>query len=268
MGFLSRLAARARPVGPAGPLLLPKGMAVRRAGMLAREELPPEEAPQEEEEQVARQVLLRASQLRRNAEAPEEEGEEELARAAEEEVAEEEQPEEPLAQALRREEEELSEEAGEVRAVRRSEEVPLEEGERPLRPPFQAELEPRAMTSHPDLADQEEPSDLQALRRATLAPSLPPGPGHSFATWDEPVSPASGPGFANSVEGSSAGFPLEAAGSTLPLTPTPSGGGADRPQVIIDQLDVMIREEAPPRVAGPRAADHGRMLRARYLRRL
>jgi hypothetical protein len=43
---------------------------------------------------------------------------------------------------------------------------------------------------------------------------------------------------------------------------------AERPQVIVDRLDVLVREPAPSPAAARPAADPGRMLRARYLRRL
>ena len=63
--------------------------------------------------------------------------------------------------------------------------------------------------------------------------------------------PASRRGFAEAFGGSGAGAPAP-----------------QRPQVIIDQVDVLIHEPAAPAVAARPAFDAGRAMRARYLRRL
>jgi len=172
--------------------------------------------------------------------------------------------------AIRRDPRENEEEepvAQPMRTIRRAEEVPLDDGEKPLRQPFQADLVPGAMPAHPDLANEEEPSDLQALRRDVAPPRpasaaappptfAPPAPRGADAWTPRPVPDWTGAGFGFAPETPA----FEASG----FAPAPAAG---RAQVVIDQLDVLIHE--PAAAAPPRPqADHGRLLRARYLRRL
>jgi len=291
MSFLSRLSARAGPSVSAAPLLMPKGFAAKYAGPVYREE-----APAEEEEQVASKRVMRVRAVRRQETEAPDQGEEEMSRAPSAGAIGE-QPEEETMQPLRRagaeaapseEEEEVQairraeaapegeeEEAVQAaRFVRRAEEVPLDDTEKPLRQPFQSDLEPGATPPHPDLANEEEPSDLQALRRDVVPQSPPPGrserPGHVIdgGEGQEPAAPY-GPGYGDRFSQSGAAATFQARDGQLFEPRRAASTGADRPQVIIDQLDVLIHEQAPsPRAAARPATDQGRMLRARYLRRL
>lgn len=276
MSFLARLSARSLPALSRMPALMPKGLAARQMAPLYREAAPPEEEPEIAPWRVAPSRPLQRAEAR-----PGEN--EELARASDEEpeedkpdvqparlrrgAREEEQDEAvaPLRRSAALEEPEEEPAAQPMRTIRRAEEVPLDDGEKPLRQPFQADLVPGAMPAHPDLANEEEPSDLQALRRDVVPPRhasaapLPapaPAPCATDAWLPRPMADwtAAEPDFA----------PKEAPFETDSFTPAPASA---RPQVIIDQLDVLIHE---PVAAEPARAlaDHGRLMRARYLRRL
>lgn len=301
MSFLSRLADRARPPAAAGPLLMPKGFVARQPAAVRREEDAAEEeevasrairrqqpeAPEEGEEGVARaaapeepeeQSAGEVQELRRadaGTEAPEPEDEARPLRRAPVPATEPAETDEEM-RAVRRAaaggEGEDEAEVQPARFIRRAEEVPLDDTDRPLRQPFQSDLAPGATPPHPDLATEEEPSNLQALRR-DAAPSLPAQAEANMPDRAAPGSglagplPPSGAGFADRSDGRGAAYfepqygsafePRSAAAASAELTP-----------VIIDQLDVLIHEPAPSSPAARAAPDHGRMLRARYLRRL
>jgi hypothetical protein len=295
MGFLARLSLRARPALSRAPALLPKGLVMRQPASAFRAEEPAED---EEPAQPLRRAAART--VRRAAEPPPEEAE--MQRASEPAPSEEDEQEQPAmatrpAGALHRAEEPGDEEAAQplqrttapvpepedeqpaqaTRLVRRAEEVPLEEGERPLRQPFQEDVSPGASPLPPDMANEEEPPAMQALRRDT-APFVPPprhpadragavGPGFDGFGL-EPAQPHSANfyGEAGYIPGLPAGFAppvAEAAGESRTDTPAPQ-----RPQVIIDQVDVLIHEPAAPAAPARPAFDAGRAMRARYLRRL
>jgi hypothetical protein len=313
MSFLSRLSARARQPGSAAPLLMPKGVVGRPAATVYREESAAEEqevapkramrasalrrqqpsAPEEVDAELPRATSPEQSEekpadevrpLRRAADTQKEPTEtEEEARAlrraagAETEAAE---PEEE-ARALRRaaapeagpESQEEEEAVQPARLIRRAEEVPLDAAERPLRQPFQSDLDPGAVPTHPDLAGEEEPSNLQALRRDATVQL--PAHGESGETGRAAqgsvlagdVSPSI-PGFQDRSGGVGSAAYFETDYGTV-LEPRGNVGARAEPSpVIIDQLDVVIHEPAPSPSAARIVADHGRMLRARYLRRL
>jgi len=297
MAFLSRLAARSRPYSSSTPLAMPKGMVARGPAPVFRQT-----SPEEEDEAAMTMRRRTAPQVRRE----EQEPEHDTAQRATTDVPDEKMPddavnrasdlttepeseEEPLAplrraaeepqeevapwRAVRRQadEEQEEEEIQASRSIRRAEEVPFEEGEKPLRQPFQSDLEPGAMPAHPDLANEEEPSPLQALRRdidqrapmPTRTERRAPGPAFApnarglvaYETPDAPWQPATTREVASNSRD-----PTDAGSPTAPAR--------ERPQVVIDQIDVMIHETARPPAAAGRSFDMGRALRARYLRRL
>ena len=311
MSFLSRLSARARPQVSATPLLMPKGFVARHPGAVYREEaaqageeeeVAPRamragalrreqpQAPEEGEEEVARAAAPKETEeqpademqpLRRAAGAETEpaEPDEEMrplrrAAAPATEAAEVDEEMRAVRRAAPAAGEE-GEDEGEVQAarlIRRAEEVPLDDADKPLRQPFQSDLEPRATPPHPDLAAEEEPSDLQALRR-NATPQLP-----TSVRPDGPGRAAQGPalpeivssfdtGFGDRSDGTGAAAYFEPRYGSMLEPRGSAGANAERSPVIIDQLDVLIHEPAAPPSAA-RSADHGRMLRARYLRRL
>lgn len=308
MSFLARLSARALPALSRLPAVMPKGLAARQMAPVYRDAVPPEEeadiapwraptgpklrraeaptgenhendedrmarapaaAPPEGEPEVQPARLRRAPALPPDAEA-------EPARLHRAPALPPDTAEEPVAPLRRAEAAETADEAEEadeepMRTLRRAEELPLDDGEKPLRQPFQADLVPGAMPGHPDLADQEEPSNLQALRRdvapprqglagaAPLTPAFPP----ARDPWLPRPAPDWGP--APEWAGAEPGFASEA--SVPEAASAMTGSAAGRAQVVIDQLDVLIHE---PAAAAPARlqADHGRLMRARYLRRL
>ena len=138
---------------------------------------------------------------------------------------------EEAAQPLRRMEEE------EAQALRREEE---EEAAQPLR-----RVAPEGMNAenseHPEeLAQEPESPDLRALHRDIAAGIDGAGAGAGFAPDMDPV-------------------------GTSPFAPAQQA--FQRPQVQIDQLDVLIHEPAAAASAA-RGPDRTRSIRARYLRRL
>ena len=112
---------------------------------------------------------------------------------------------------------------------------------------------------------------MQALRREVAA--VPPaasfadtGYSHDPPYQDRPADdrphlPAALPDFFTRDGGYDA---FDTAGSYAPH----AASGNERPEVIIEQLDVLIHEPAPPPQPASTRTDHGRSLRARYLRRL
>ncbi|MCB4768045.1 hypothetical protein LGR54_05470 [Ancylobacter sp. Lp-2] len=283
MSFLARLSLRSRPTLSRVSAVMPKGLAVRQPAPVYRAA----ETPDDEEEQA--QPLRRAATrpIRRvEGAAP---AEDEIPRATAP-APEQHEDEEPPATARRapmslnraHEQNEEPQEEGEPdeptpasRLIRRAEEVPLEDGDRPLRQPFQEDLSPGASPLPPDMATEEEPPAMQALRRAIPRPAgpsprgevgVPPPPGGVF---DEGAPDRSHP-FAPAFGGEAASL----AHALMPFDTgfAPAGGSgpdrSERPQVIIDQVDVVIHEPAPPAVAARAPFDAARAMRARYLRRL
>ena len=223
------------------------------------EEVAPLRRQEEEEETVA--TLRRQEEEELEAQRqPEENGEEEVAplRRKEEE--------EETVATLRRQEEE--EEVQPMRAIARQEEVPLEETGQTSSPRSQIELEPKAEPASPDLPAEQDPVDLQALHRViTPGPGLPPA---APATPGEPVG-NHGAAWPSGEPPRSPVLPATSRPeSPAPAHFVPAGFAPDPgpPNVVIDQLDVLIHEPAPaPGRHAPRA-DRGRAFRARYLRRL
>jgi hypothetical protein len=142
----------------------------------------------------------------------------------------------------------------------------------PLQRPLEPEIEPDAAPPSP-APERKKPSDLPVLHRD----SAPQAPAHDTpegarriareSSLAEPASPPDrGFGHGSQSLGAAARFQANTA---------PDGGprgaavaSADRPQVTIDRLDVLVHEPAPSQSAARPAPDHGRKLRARYLRRL
>jgi len=290
MRFLARLSLRAQPALSRAPALMPKGMAMRQPVPVFRAEEPVDE---EEQAQPLRRAAAR--KIRGTEEPPVEE--EETQRASAPTAGDEDEQEQPamarrapgsLRRAEKPEEEEPAqplrraaapapdeeEPAQAARLIRRAEEVPLEQGEKPLRQPFQQDLSPGASPLPPDMANEEEPPAMQALRR-DVASFAPPPAGiptaaemGSAALGVEPAEPfpARFGGEEAYIPSPSAGFEARFMG---PVGGSDAGAAApQRPQVIIDQVDVLIHEPAAPAVAARPAFDAGRAMRARYLRRL
>lgn len=294
MSYLARISARV--AGPSAPAraVMPKGLAHAPTPTVARnsatdaqagEELrPPEEGGGEELTRLDRQDTGEEEQLatvRRQDAEDEEEMAAPLRRQEEEEeslqtlrrlAVEEETPiqtlhrqveeEEESLQTLRRQQEAEDDAAVQpMRSIARQEEVPLEETGQTVPPPTQESLDPDAGPVDQELADEEEPSGLQALRREV--PSMPA----PYATAPE-ASLANGP-FGQTVAPEPSYLPQPPDGIETPqAVPQPVGAESRRPQVIIDQVDVLIHETAssPDRSAQRHSRD--RAMRARYLRRL
>ena len=302
MRFLARLSLRARPALSRAPALMPKGLAMRQPVPVFRAGQPAEE---EEQAQPLRRAAARAIRRAEESPADEEEtqrtsapaDEEETQRASAPAAGEEDEQDQPamarrvpgsLRRAEKPEEEEPvqplrraaapapdeEEPALAARLIRRAEEVPPEEGEKPLRQPFQEDLSPGASPLPPDMANEEEPPAMQALRR-DITSFAPPPAGRptaadpAFAGFGvEPAEPfpAKFGGEEAYIPGPSAGFEARFMGAD-----GGSGAGASAPQrppVVIDQVDVLIHEPAAPAALARPAFDAGRAMRARYLRRL
>jgi hypothetical protein len=295
MGFLSRLALRARPMAARTPVLMPKGMAMRQPVPLYRETEPQEE---EGPAQALRRTLRRVVAAKPDdeemprapapaAEPPSQEDEPEAMALRQFEhmrrAAEPKEEEDELAQTVRRaaqpEQEKGDEDMAQAaRAIRRAEEVPIEEGDKPLRQPFQQDLSPGAAPLPPEMANEEEPPAMQALRRdvAVFAPTASPAPPNDGA---ETPAAAAGDAYAHTrpaIAGESwmnlpFGSPhLPGDGGNFHELPGRAGDGAsgDAPTVTIDQVDVIIHEPPPAPASARPAFDQSRAMRARYLRRL
>jgi hypothetical protein len=289
MRFLARLSLRARPALSRAPALMPKGLAMRQPVPVFRAEQPPEE---EEQAQPLRRAAARTI---RRVEEPKAE-EEKTQRSADPTAKEEDEREQPamarrVSGSLRRAENPEEEEPAQpmrraaapapepeeekpaqaARLIRRAEEVPLEEGERPLRQPFQEDVSPGASPLPPDMANEEEPPAMQALRR-DVAPSVP-APAATPTAADPGFAgfgaPPAGP-FAENFGGGEVYMPAPPAGFDAPYSEVGASNASapQRPQVIIDQVDVLIHEPVAPAAAARPAFDAGRAMRARYLRRL
>ncbi|MCC0029719.1 MAG: hypothetical protein H6891_05395 [Brucellaceae bacterium] len=201
MSFLARLAARSRFPRRRISVAMPKGMVARRPLPLLRQ--PEEEQEEETAAPMRRSVVRREEQpqagrgdaarpgggraagrrrrrtLRRSARFVRRQAERRggrRSRAAAPRLRPRRNRRKRLraaAASIRKPEE--GEELQTARIIRRAEEVPLEDGEKPLRQPFQSDLEPAAASPHPDLASEEEPPAMQALRRevAAIPPAAP-----------------------------------------------------------------------------------------------
>jgi len=107
---------------------------------------------------------------------------------------------------------------------------------------------------------------MQALRR-DVAPSVPP-PAAAPTAADPGFGAQPGEPFAEKFGGGELDIPGPPAGFDAPFTEAVGGSPPQRPQVIIDQVDVLILEPGAPAVPARPAFDAGRAMRARYLRRL
>ena len=141
-----------------------------------------------------------------------------------------------------------------MQALRRQEEEP-----EAAQPPRKLDEEEPAQALHRALSAEDEmppePRALQALRREVNAP---PAPGAAGPAPSEPAPP------------------LAAFEPPLPV-PAPDGRAIadaprpERPRVQIDQIDVVIHEEAAPRPGrggDGLSGDLGRLMRSAYLRGL
>lgn len=260
MSLLARIAARGgfAPAAIAPPVMTPKDCGVRRATAIQRQPEDEEEPMQalrrqpignEEEPMQAlhRQPTdeedepVQAKRIHRQEAAPEEE----------EAAPEEEEP----AQLMRRQ---PAEEEEPMRTLRRQ---PAEEVAEPVRTrqihrelqPDEPELNPRSSPPPEITPDEPGPPSLRAAyaeapAAAGQAPTIPPYPTSNTPPlapprFDVPDAPPSAP------------------------TATPDSEFR-RPHIVIDQLDVLIHEPAPPARPTSASSDRSRALRARYLRRL
>jgi hypothetical protein len=301
MSFLARIAARAAPVSRASPVLMPKDAGLRRAAA-PEEEMPDDEMQaqravrrlpirraeleqqdqelsrqadeQDQDEPVARQETEEEPEAQRVTPRPDEDDEMPptggVSRQAEDDDDANLRPARPLtSEDMSPENQRLPDEvAGEpeppdLRALRRAE-LPEDEAE------------PEAARAPAEMAEDEDDANMRPLRRAVgpiaasaTAPATP-----SMAVTDM----VDGPDAAIDVSGDYWRPGLDDGmfgGRNLPAedfaihgpAPAPSPASFGRPQVIIDQLDVVIHE---PVAAPSRSSrfDAGRALRARYLRRL
>ncbi|WP_096785439.1 hypothetical protein [Rhodobacter sp. CZR27] len=281
MSLFARILSRAAVSGlPAVPLAHPKG----RLGTLSRLEEPEREAgetplsplyramQEEEEAQPLRRAAPRAEEeeeeepVRRTAEGEEEEpiqaqrdlppDEEEalqpLRRAA---APPEEDEEEPVARSLAPDDEE--EEARPLRPLlRRAPPGPEEDEEEPVArlAPDADELEPRTSPKPAWLSAEPEPEPLLTLRREAASP----------------VPAVAGPSGGPAVDADMAALPpaeplWSPAAPFQPPTPlTGPASVAERPRVVIEQIDVTIHEPSAP-ATGMDASALSRALRSRYL---
>jgi hypothetical protein len=159
------------------------------------------------------------------------------------------------------------------RPGRRSEGARSDGAERPPGPPLQPELAPQPASPRPDFTGEEELAGSPAPRRAP-APRLPPPDAPRAADPTDPAPSISEPplppdrGRAGWSERAAAFADREPNFGPAFAPPDSVGASVERPQVIIDRLDVLVHEPAPSRSDARPAPDRGRMLRARYLRRL
>jgi hypothetical protein len=277
MSFLARIAMRAGlPEEGAAelPLLVPKDRGPQRAAHLTGQRVAPEQedAPtlrrqlepgreEEEVETIRRQPAIHGEAVEAARQAPivgpaaaEERVAPPAGRGASMPEGEETQPARRIARMPARpmEEEEGTEAAAPVRrspVVRRAVEgAPAPAPERPGLETFPAAA---------GVSEQPGPSNRGASGAARPAP-LPSEPPVSIPVVDRPDSP--------SRRGEAiTGLPPPRPADTPPEAAT---GRSERPQVVIDQLDVLIHEPTPP-VRGPDLAKRrSRSLRARYLGRL
>ncbi|GJL53844.1 MAG: hypothetical protein NPIRA02_09760 [Nitrospirales bacterium] len=197
-----------------------------------------------------------------------EEEEEQLATLRRQETGEEE--EEQLA-LLRRQEEEEEETIQTKRIIARQEEVPLEETGQVTLPPTQEDIEPGGEPIDKEFSGEEEPSSLQALRRAVspvFSQSHQPIPNYGEHGNTAEGLPPTFPSQEVLTPPSLAmpGFSGENVFNSLPSQPTESSHS--RPNVVIEQLDVLIHEQGLPAEKSAWRPNRDRSFRARYLRRL
>lgn len=299
MSYLTRLSARTAGPGANTSAVMPKGLNRHQSAVIARME-------ETEKETLSAVRTPPTGPLRRQeteGEEPEaqrqpgEEGEEELAALRRQPAEEEEQlaplrrlesgedeeqlatlrrqnteeaeEEEQLAPLRRQVEEEEEEALQPMRTIARQEEVPLEDTGQTAPPPAQANLEPGAEPVSQEFAGEPEPSDLQALHRDMSSALTQSQQQQSAAQLDKPehraLASPSGEVFA----------PPSLTVPDLPdrnafnhMPPQTTGSNDSLPNVIIEQLDVLIQEPAFPAGPGTPRRNRDRSLRARYLRRL
>jgi hypothetical protein len=255
MSFLLRLTARAMGSGGT-PLLQPKDRGLARAWRptLARavEEPPPEDpaddtAAPARATRVARAITTEATGW--DEEEPEVATTDGTVARATEDAAEEPPP-------------------GEDEAVR------------PARPPAPDDP-PSEDTPKPDeLADDPPPSQARARREAAAPPAPAMAPGGELISYSAPAAVVAGPNATFEPDAANPATPFEPHFEAVPFAPTlpswPPAGGyrpasgppLERPQVIVEQVDVLIHEPAPAMAVDHSARDRRRSLDARYLRRL
>jgi hypothetical protein len=273
MSFLARLAMRAGIPGggAAEPLLVPKDRGLQRSPRLFREEAPPE---QDEDQTLRRQLETEGDEeevqtLRRQL-AGGNDGAATVSVAAP--TSEELQPDAPRTgdelPTVRRMTVEPEEE--EAQPVRRMMEGQEGAKARPLLGSAVVQRSVRGAAAHgpaalgsatapaPEIvADQPEPSNLRA------SGEMPPMPAPAWPPVPLPSADREGRS-SRGADASLATLPPQA----LAETPELPRDRFERPQVVIDRLDVLIHEPAPP-ARGPDSAERrSRSLRARYLRRL
>ena len=290
MSYLARISNRAAGPRANAPAVLPKGLDNRQTTPVARVE----ETGEEDEtlsptrpssaRPVRRQETDKAEEVARQEVEDEPVAEPDVApkytdpgaqrqtdEEGEEEVAplrrQEDDGEEEIA-ALRRQEDEGVPEASLARNIARQEEIPLEDTGQPAPPPAQADLEPDSEPTDQELAGEREPSDLRALHR-----DISPGPGFlppaSAAQGETPENRAVNRPLAEASASSHLQAPHFTDGLEVPQTVRQNTGADEsRPNVVIDQLDVLIHEPAVSSDRIPPSRDRERALRARYLRRL
>lgn len=283
MSYLTRISARIAGSGTNSSVVMPKGLNKQQPAAIARME-----ETEEEEETLSAMRMPAARPLRRQEteeekpevqRQPSEEDEEEVAPLRRQEAEEEEElaalrrqetaaEEEELTPMRRQVEEEEEEEIQPLRTIARQEEVPLEDAGQTALPPTQASLEPGTEPVSQEFAGEEEPSDLQALHRdrsSALTQSYQRPVAHvetpESRTVTSPSLEVSAPPSLTVPD-----FPDSNAFNNVP--PQTSGSNDSRPNVIIDQLDVLIHEPALPAVQSTSCRNRDRSLRARYLRRL
>jgi hypothetical protein len=272
MSFLARLAMRAGIPGDgaAEPLLVPKDRGLQRSPRLFRQEAPPEE--EDEEVQTLRRQL-------------ETEGDEEEVQTLRRQVAGANEGAASLAVVAP-----TSAEVGpdaprtgdELRAVRRMAGDPEEEEAQPVRRMMQGQEEAKAQPPRRSTvvrrsvrgASAHGPPGFGAPAAAIVAdqpePSRLRAPGET-APMPSPASPPVPVPIADRPDRSSRG--ADAPLATLPPQPLAeaaelSRGHFERPQVVIDRLDVLIHEPTPAARGPDGAGRRSRSFRARYLARL
>ena len=223
------------------------------------------QSSEEEEEHVAplrRQETEEKEELAPLRRQETEEEEEQVARLRRQEDEEEVAP-------LRRQGEEEEEAIQTMRTIARQEEVPLEDSGQITPPPTQTQLEPGSQPVSQEFSNDEEPSTLQALHR-DISPVLP----QSSQPPQGAITNVAGP------ENSDLSNPSREMSASLPVPDFPdrptfinvpsqtTGLNDSPPNVIIDQLDVLIHEPALPADHYRPHPNRDRSLRARYLRRL
>jgi hypothetical protein len=285
VSFLARIAMRAGiPGGGTEPLLVPKDRGLQRPPNLARQEIEPEEdqaqtlrrQPETEIEEAEVQTLRRQLEGEDEEAAPapivppasqEEEPEVRAAGTGAADMPDEEQM-QPARRLAR-----MAEDGEELHAIRRmaatEEDEESAEAARPLRrsfvvrrsvqrapAPVPSELGPKTSPPPKIVSDEPEPSNLRALGEPMPAAAPPPGP---VPTGDRPD---------RSSWGGEAPMAVLPPQPFAEAHPEPPAGHFERPQVVIDRLDVLIHEPMAPARGPDGTKRRSRSFRARYLRRL